>query len=112
MSLSRTRVVAAKGLNPSPLFLFAARPNEGIAAMSKKKQKRAHLPKPRGVQRLAYDLREVAERLSVSPRTVANMLADGTLASVKIRKTRRVPHAELVRLLAEGSAAVEASDRT
>jgi len=60
---------------------------------------RAKREKPE--KRLAYDVKEVAEQLNCSRRTVYNLITDGTLASIKIGKLRRVPHAELMRLIAE-----------
>jgi excisionase family DNA binding protein len=49
--------------------------------------------------RLAYDPNEVAAKLSCSRRHVYDMMADGTLASIKIGKLRRITHAELMRLV-------------
>jgi excisionase family DNA binding protein len=50
---------------------------------------------------LAYSIPQTAEILGVCPRTVASMIKDGSLYSVKIRGCRRIPKASIDRLLSK-----------
>jgi excisionase family DNA binding protein len=42
---------------------------------------------------------EAAERLRLSPRSVARMIADGSLASIKILRQRLIPASSIEQLL-------------
>jgi len=66
---------------------------------TKGKRSRHKIQKDTSALRLAYDPNEVAAKLSCSRRHVYDMIADGTLASVKIGRLRRIPHSELMRLV-------------
>lgn len=46
-----------------------------------------------------YSLTEVAERLSVSERTLRRMIADGRLSAIRIGAQWRITQAELERLM-------------
>lgn len=46
--------------------------------------------------RMAYTAREVAQLLALSQSQVWNLLADGTIPSFKIGKSRRVRHEDLI----------------
>jgi excisionase family DNA binding protein len=48
--------------------------------------------------RLLYSVPRAAQLLSLGTSTVWALLADGTLASVSIGRSRRIPHSELVKL--------------
>jgi excisionase family DNA binding protein len=61
-------------------------------------RERAKISEPR----LAYTVDETAEQLSMSRRTVYNLIATGQIATVKINKLRRIPHAELMRIVEQG----------
>ena len=62
-----------------------------------------HHPKPaQPPQRLAYDPVEAAKLLGCSRTKIITMMNDGTLASVKLGKLRRIPHTELMRIITEG----------
>ena len=62
-----------------------------------------HLPKPaQPPQRLAYDPVEAAKLLGCSRTKIITMMNDGTLASVKLGKLRRIPHTALVKIAEEG----------
>lgn len=49
---------------------------------------------------VAVDVREAARRLSLSPRTVAALIASGELQTVKVGRRRIVPVRALERFLA------------
>ncbi len=53
------------------------------------------------IERLAFSPQEVADALGVTRQTVANWISKGTIRSVKIERTRRIPRSELTRLLGE-----------
>jgi len=50
----------------------------------------------------AFTYRETAAILNVSPSTVAQRVKRGDIASFRIGKSRRVPEAEIERLLRDG----------
>lgn len=52
-------------------------------------------------ERLAYSPAEAAEALGVCRQTIHNLIVRGEIRSVKIGRSRRIPAAELVRLLGE-----------
>jgi len=54
---------------------------------------------------LAYRIPEVAHLLAVSKRTVYELIKDGSLPSIKIRRDRRVTRAQLDQYLQERSTA-------
>lgn len=49
-------------------------------------------------KKLLVDLREAAQMLSLSERTVWGMVKDGSLRSVRFRRALRIPMAEVERL--------------
>lgn len=56
-----------------------------------------HTPYPR--QPVTFSIKETAELLGVSPRTVQRQITDGSIQSLKIGARRLVPRTELDRLL-------------
>ncbi len=56
-------------------------------------------------EQLAYSPTDAARLLGLSSRSIYNLMANGTLASLKIGKSRRITHKELERLLEHQAAA-------
>lgn len=52
---------------------------------------------------MAVDIREAARRLSLSPRTVATLVAQGQLASQKVGRRRIIPVAALAAFIKYGT---------
>jgi excisionase family DNA binding protein len=65
------------------------------AAKSKPPSRPVRRPEPMCL----YSVTEVAEQCHVSPKTVRRLIANGMLGSVRVGRSVRVPHAELVRHL-------------
>lgn len=59
---------------------------------------------PRDADKLAYGVDAAARSLDVSPRTIWNLIEDGTLRKVRIGRRTLVPASDL-KALAEGMAA-------
>jgi excisionase family DNA binding protein len=59
--------------------------------------------KPTGQQRLLVTVKATADSLSVSVKTVRRRIADGTIASVTIGRSVRIPMSEVERLAATGA---------
>jgi excisionase family DNA binding protein len=51
-------------------------------------------------RRYAYSPEEAGSLLGVTRQTIYNLISRGELTSVKIGRSRRIPHSELERLLA------------
>lgn len=52
--------------------------------------------------RLAYDTKELGAALGISERTVRELIAEGKIKAISIGRLRRVPYAEVERILQEG----------
>jgi excisionase family DNA binding protein len=59
----------------------------------------AHKKREKPPQRLAYKPAEAAEQINCSRRRIFELMADGTLASVKVGRLRLIPHTELLKLI-------------
>jgi excisionase family DNA binding protein len=58
-------------------------------------------------RRLAYTIREAAEAIALSERTIWQAIQDGRLKATKIGRAVRIPTAELERFVAGDAAAVD-----
>jgi excisionase family DNA binding protein len=59
---------------------------------------------PTSAAPLAYSPQAAADLLGISRATIYNLLERGELVAIKLGKCRRIPAAELTRLLAGGNA--------
>ncbi len=56
-----------------------------------------------GQRPVLLTLRETAAELRLSERSIANLIADGRLPSIKIGRSRRIRRVDLDRLIADGA---------